>query len=458
MIEALRMDRRFYYSTLAVLLFFLGHTSDISGQRLVFDVIHYDAQVEPDIMTKSVRGKVVLRISTRSLTADARVSEIELDSGQLIIDSVSEEKIPLKFTVADRHLKIVIPPSQKEIRNIAIAYHGTPRWGIRFFPEQAQVYTVFSTSQWMPCVDAPDDRATLRMQLILPREFTATANGRLLRTFPAGSSRKIVHEWLQDKPIPTYIFGFAAGRFVVTDDGPGQPRLRYMVSVGGNGGSNSAPVFTAEEVRRIFRETRNMIEFFENRSGVRYADHTYTQVLAAGGADQEMSSFTALRQTYGKEVLANERAVWLSAHELAHQWWGNMVTCRDWNHFWLNEGLATFMAAAFLEHRYGREEYLKEVETYRTNYEKVRAAGKDKSLVFPDWLNPTPEDRTLVYDKGAYVLHLLRQEIGDDAFWSGLRLYTRRYWIKSVTTPDFQTAMEEGSGKRLDTFFQKWVY
>src|SRR4029077_16097967 len=112
--------------------------------------------------------------------------------------------------------------------------------------------------------------------------------------------------------------------------------------------------------------------------------------------------FTALNDTYGKKVLANDHDIWLGAHELAHQWWGIMVTGRDWNHFWLNEGMATFMAAAYLEHRFGRADYLREIESYRTNYERVLKAGHDKSLVFPAWLKPTADDRTLVYDKGAY--------------------------------------------------------
>ena len=91
-------------------------------------------------------------------------------------------------------------------------------------------------------------------------------------------------------------------------------------------------------------------------------------------------------------------------------------------------------------------------------YERVRDAGKDGSLVFPDWLHPTAEDRTLVYDKGAYVLHLLREEMGEKAFWSGLRSYTRKYFGKSVTTADFQAAMQQATDKDLSAFFNKWVY
>jgi aminopeptidase N len=464
MIEA-RTMKNFLNIPLAMRLFILLWLPlTINAYEQKFDVTHYDAEVEPDIAGKSVRGKVVLRISISAspMSNSNKVgnAEIQLDCGQLTIDSVSEGKSRLQFSVADRHLKISLPQSHDTFRQITVEYHGRPRWGIFFFPEQQQVYTLYSTSQWLPCVDAPEDRATLRMRLILRPELTAVANGTVIKRgnhiSTLAAPGKIVHEWVQTKPIPSYIFGFAAGPFKVIKETSGRTQLHYLAPTE-NRGPNEV-LFTPEQLRRIFRDTRDMIEFYEDRSGVPYSDPVYTQVLAAGGVEQEMSSFTALRATYGKDVLANERDITLGAHELAHQWWGNMVTCRDWNHMWLNEGIATFMAAAYLEHRFGREEYLKQIETSRAAYEKVRAAGKDKSLVFPDWLHPTDDDRTLVYDKGAYVVHLLREELGENRFWSALRLYTRRYWMKSVTTPDFQKAMEEGGGRQLDAFFQKWVY
>jgi aminopeptidase N len=108
-------------------------------------------------------------------------------------------------------------------------------------------------------------------------------------------------------------------------------------------------------------------------------------------------------------VLADPHDVWLEAHEFAHQWWGNGVTCRDWNHFWLNEGLATFMADAYKEHRLGPAAYQTEIEVSGARYERVRAAGHDRTLVFPDWSHPSAEDRVLVDHKGADVLHLLRE-------------------------------------------------
>jgi len=400
------------------------------------DVLHYAATLEPDIAAKSVKGTVRIR-----LIADT--PEVEFNCGDLTIDSVRLGGAALKFSVLDHHLRVSIP---KRAQEIDIEFHGIPKRGIRFFPDRQQVYTIFSTSQWMVCVDDPSDKATLTFKLILPANLTPIANGQLVSQRELPNNRR-VSEWQQRTPIPTYVFGFAAGPFQTFKEKHGNVELQYF-----------AINYNENEVRRIFRETPDMLDFFEAHAGVKYADRTYTQVLAAGGVEQEMSSFTALRETYGRELLDNEQGLWLGAHEFAHQWWGNMVTCRDWNHFWLNEGIATFMAAAYIEHRFGRAAYLREIEENHANYEKVRAAGKDKSLVFPDWLHPTREDRTLVYDKGAYVLHLLREEMGERAFWNGLRLFTQRHFGKSVVTGDFVAAMEEANGKSLKEFFAKWIY
>jgi aminopeptidase N len=137
---------------------------------------------------------------------------------------------------------------------------------------------------------------------------------------------------------------------------------------------------------------------------------------------------------------------------------GQHITCAAWTHMWLNEGVATFMAAAFMEQRFGRDEYLRAVENWQSRSAAVRDAGHDRSLVFPDWDHPTADDRTLVYQKGAYVLHLLREILGESLFWSGLRDYTRRYAGLTVTTSDFQQAMERSTHQDLAAFFRTWVY
>ena len=143
---------------------------------------------------------------------------------------------------------------------------------------------------------------------------------------------------------------------------------------------------------------------------------------------------------------------------MAHQWYGIGIACKDWSDFWLNEGVATYLADAFLEERFGRERYEKEIAESRTIYEVLKNAGKDRALSYHDWNTTQEAGGRLPYHKGAWVLHLLRQKMGDELFWRGLRGYTRDHWGKAVTSLDLQRSMESAAGESLADFFNKWVY
>src|SRR5215213_11072277 len=208
------------------------------------DVIHYSATLEPDIAAKSVKGTVRIRFLTDS-------QEAEFNCGDLAVDSVRLAGAPLKFSVVDHRLRISLPLGSRASREIEIEFHGTPKRGIRFFPDRQQVYTVFSTSQWMVCVDDPADKATLTFKLILPEGLTPIANGALVsqRELP---NNKRLSEWRQQTAIPTYIFGFAAGPFQLVKERRRNVELQYL-----------ATNYTASEVRRVFRDTPDMLVFFE---------------------------------------------------------------------------------------------------------------------------------------------------------------------------------------------------
>ena len=410
-----------------------------SAERAAIDVVHYDATLDPDLQAGTVVGAVRIRI-----VAATGADELTLDRGALAIDSVRIGAVDQRFDVRERRVVVHLDPplSAGATREIEVAYHGTPRSGLQFPPDRSQVYAIFTTSDWLPSVDGPHDRATLRLRVTLPAGLAAAGVGRSQPASPTAGAKR-VHEWRLDHPAPTYTFGFAAGRFTEVAAG----RLRFL----GDG-------FSAAELRQVFAETGAMLRFFERRAGVPYPHATYTQALVARTAGQEMSGLSLMSEAYGRGVLADPTAITLGAHEAAHQWWGNLVTCEAWTHFWLNEGMATFMAAAFLEERFGRPVYDRAVERFRVEYARVRDAGGDRSLVFPDWNRPTADDRTLVYQKGALVLHELRTLLGDQAFWDGVRAYTRAHAGQSVTTPDFQKAMEASSKRDLAPFFAQWVY
>lgn len=197
-----------------------------------------------------------------------------------------------------------------------------------------------------------------------------------------------------------------------------------------------------------------MIRFFEHRAGTEF-EGDYTQVLVTRTIGQEAAGLALLSEQYGKTVLADPTAEGLIAHEIAHQWWGVSVTCKDWGHFWLNEGFATFMTAVYLGHRHGASEYVEQVEKWKARWEKLKAAGTDHPLVYSVWSNPSADDRAVVYQKGAYVLHLLRLEMGEDAFWRGIRRYTKWAEVDAAAMPDRPTLRDLGDGialMRLPTF------
>ncbi|MEM9679926.1 MAG: M1 family aminopeptidase [Bacteroidota bacterium] len=210
-------------------------------------------------------------------------------------------------------------------------------------------------------------------------------------------------------------------------------------------------------MEQIFQYTGDMVSFFEEKTGIRLPQDSYSQILI-GHHYQEMSGFAILRKSYGELVLNDSTETNLIAHELAHQWWGNSITCKNWNHFWLNEGFATFMSAAYNEHRFGKAKYQENIDAYFKVYDAIKSKGGDNPLVFERWLNPSRDDRNLVYFKGAYVLHLLRIELGEALFWKGIKEYSRAYYGKAVTTKDFQLAMEKASNQSLKDFFEEWVY
>jgi aminopeptidase N len=270
------------------------------------------------------------------------------------------------------------------------------------------------------------------------------ANGQLLEV-EEKDERRVFH-WKQHFESPAYTYGFAIGRFHKFEMAGNEVKI-----------NNYARSYSSEELEQIFVETSNMISFFEEKSGVEYDHGSYSQILI-GNHFQEMSGFSVLKEAYGKMVLKDSTETNLISHELAHQWWGNRITCKSWNHFWLHEAIATYMSAAYNECRFGKDKYNADIQSYLKVYQDIKNRKKDRSLVFEDWSNPSRDDRNIVYFKGAYVLHLLREEVGDQNFWNGLRYYSQKYFDKLVTTVDFQSAMQEIAGRDLDLFFNEWVY
>jgi len=409
------------------------------------DVSHYTVALELDVDRGTISGREILELTMR-----APDTAIVVNSGALVVDSVRTSganggRISFKQDAQRLIVTLPAPAREGERQRLDITYHGTPRTGLTLLAGGGQAYTTFSTSQWMPAVDAPADRATLDLEVSMPAGWRAAGSGREVEQ--RTRDNRTTYRWRHERETSSFLYGFVAGTFAEATGKRGNVSLRYLGSA-----------FSAGELQQIFRETPDMLAFFEERAGVPYPGDSYTQALVAMSGGQELSGLSHMSEAYGRAVLADATATGLIAHELAHQWWGDLVTNRDWTHFWLNEGFATFMAAAYEERARGHDAYLADVEGWRKRVERLRASGTDRPLVFPDWNRPTADDRAVVYQKGALVLHELRELLGDQPFWTAIRAYTREYAGHDVTSPGMQRAFETSSGRNLTAFFAEWVY
>jgi aminopeptidase N len=409
------------------------------------DVSRYTISLDLDVDHGAISGTELLELTMRAPGA-----AIVLNSGTLVVDSVRQfgaggESVPFRQDAQRLIVTLPAPARQGDLRRLHIEYHGTPRTGLTLLAGNAQSYTAFSTSHWMPAVDAPADRAALDLEVSMPAGWRAAGSG--LEVERRTRDGRTTYRWHHERETSSFLYGFVAGRFAEASDRHGAVTLNYL------GGA-----FSSEQLRRIFRDTPAMMAFFEERAGLPYPGASYTQALVATSGGQELSGLAHMSEAYGHTVLADVTATSLIAHELAHQWWGDLVTNRDWTHFWLNEGFATFMAAAYKERARGRDAYMADVNGWRSRVERLRAAGNDRALVFPDWNRPTADDRAVVYQKGALTLHDLRELLGDAAFWTALRAYTQAHAGRPVTSPDLQRAFEASSGRDLRAFFDERVY
>lgn len=403
------------------------------------DVLHYHVTLEPNIPERSIEGNVHI-----TFTTDGIRNQVTFDCGNLTIDKV-EGQFVQSFVQEDQKLIIHFSKPLEGEQQLHIFYQGTPTRGVVFSTEPLQMYTVYFTHEWMVCHDQPHDRASIRMDVIVPAELTCIATGTWTGKQEV-KDNKVMYSWHQQVATPPYTYGFAIGPFTKISEEVQGRRFDYY-----------SAQHDSAELSTIFTSSADILHFFEEKSGVSYFQSSYSQVLI-GNHYQEMSGFAVLKDSYGDMILKDSTEINLIAHELAHQWWGNMITCQDLGHFWLNEAFATFMSAAYNEKRFGRDKYMQNISAYEEVYDKIKAKGSDKPLVFESWTHPTADDRNLVYFKGAYVLHKLREALGDEKFWKGIKSYSQQFYGKSVVTQDFQQAMEKATQKDLTAFFDEWVY
>ncbi len=407
------------------------------------DVVHYDVEVKPDFDQRTITGRTTIRF--RSL--ESSLSEVSFSPNAMSIDEARMNGTALRVVRATDSIAVRLsrPVLRGQMAEITVRYSGKPARGLTF--EGRAVYSSYFTCDWMICrQDDPGDKATLQMSLLLPNDTMSWGPGTLRsRAAVAGGLERQV--WREDRPFSSYLFGFAAGEFQHTTEKHGQTELTYL--------STTA---TPERLGRLFAPTASMLQFFEQKAGVSFPQPRYVQLHVDGSVAQEAINFSVLGDEVLAPMLTTPEEDWAIAHELAHQWWGNLVTCADWTHFWLNEGITTFMVAAWKEHRWGRPAYDRELAILQRRADEATAAGLDVPLTYSGGYPSLRLRRAITYSKGALFIDRLRRELGDEVFWRALQRYTRAYAGGVVESRDFQRAVEQASGRDLQALFAKWVY
>jgi aminopeptidase N len=406
------------------------------------DVVRYSLALRPDLNAGTVAG-----IEAVEFTAANGVTQLRFSANALTVERATLDGRPIDFAATAQGVAFTLPAPSTSGRTstLRIVYAGKPRRGL--VQEPGALYASYFACDWMFCLqDAPGDKAWFDLDLHLPAGAASVGSGRRLGEVP-GDDGLTVHRWRARRPYSPYLFGFAAGALRFAPRPQGASRFTYVNATGAEA-----------DLGRLFAETPAIAAFLEAKAGLPLPEQGYTQVLVQGQEAQETASFSLI----GREALdrdAREPAKqWIIAHEMSHQWWGNLVTCATWQDLWLNEGFATFMTAAWKQQRFGEAAYQAELDIARGRLKRAAELGFDKPLTWNGAYPSLAARRAVQYSKGALFLDRLRGEIGDAAFWAGIRTYTRRFAGRTVRSADFERVMAEASGRDLSHLFAEWVY
>jgi aminopeptidase N len=436
--------------------------TDSSDQRKYapdreIDILNLALDITPDFTRRTISGKATLSFQPIAKP----LSELRLDAVELDIQSVTATEALAGFQVTDKKLLLTfanpVAPGKQVTATVTYSaqptrglYFRTPEMGYK--PGDTHLFTQGEASEarhWCPSFDSPNEKFTSEVTCRVPEGMTVLSNGRLVSDEKdPGTGLRVVH-WKQDKPHTSYLISLLAGYFKSVEDRYRDIPLAFYT-----------PASDIGEAASSFRDTKDAMAFFEKEIGVPYPWAKYYQVcvndFVAGG--MENTSITTLtdRTLFRDETENIRSSEGLVAHELAHQWFGDLVTCKDWSHVWLNEGFATYYAHLYDGHKNGRDSML--YGLYQSARGITERTDDARPIVYRKYDDPNEQFSYLAYSKGGWVLHMLRSQLGEDLYRRCIRTYLERHQFSTVVTEDLNAVIEELSGRSYDRFFDQWVY
>ncbi|MBP7415165.1 MAG: M1 family metallopeptidase [Pyrinomonadaceae bacterium] len=457
-----------YFSFTAAILFIAAFSSFAQigkpefTRPQTFDVRHYSIRASFDRTKKMVLGDTTVSLSP--LKADLRT--VELDAVDIAFDSVTLDGKPAQFKTVDGKVIVTLDKGYgpSDVIALQFKYTASPKKGVYFVDAEsgrsahsAQIWTQGEAEEarhWIPSYDFPSDKATTEEYLTVEKDETVIGNGELIGK---ESNANGTVTWHYKMPVPhsTYLISFVIGKYVKVEDKHGDIPLGFYVYPG-----------REETAKRAFGDTAKMMAVFEELTGVKFPYNKYDQTIVAKFQFGGMENITATTMSdneiffadfdFGKSIVTD-----LVSHELAHSWFGDLVTCRNWAELWLNEGFATYMEAAYREKVNGREDYITKVRSDAGDFLVDDSINRKRHGLYNRRaadVNGLFDNAAITYNKGGAVLHMLREQVGTENFWKAVNIYLNRHKLADVESTDLKRAMEEVSGQDLGWFFDQWVY
>jgi aminopeptidase N len=425
-----------------------------------YDLEHVRLDLSFDWQAKSVRGTaantlVPLVAGVDTLTfhaADLAVERVEV-SGSALPFSLDPDQQTLTVRLGRAY-----GPADK--LTVAVTYSAKPRSGLYFVgPDKgypAKPRQIYSQGEpqlnrhWFHSWDYPNDRATTELLATVERPLEAVSNGKLVEVIERSDGKRTFH-WSMEQPHTTYLVSIVVSEWVkVSDTWRGIPVDYYV------------PPGWEDKARRSFGQTPDILEFFSQATGHPYPYAKYAQTTVAdfqwGGMENISATTQTLRTLHDERAALDFSSEGLVAHEAAHQWFGDFVTCDGWDHIWLNEGFAVYFTALYKGHARGEDELAWEIDGVKEGYLEEDKEEYRRPIVNRRYVDPIAMFDGHTYDKGGLVLHMLRGWVGEEGWKKGIASYLARHALTTVTTSDFQAAMEEATGVSLGELFDQYVY
>ena len=415
------------------------------------DVKHYNLTIEVNDTTNSIQAKMIVSLKFKQLVNEFQLDFVEKDStGKgMSIESVFQNNDTVSYTHIDN--KITIQPNfvnTDSLFNFEIKYNGVAKDGLIIGENLHGDRTFFADNwpnrahNWFPCVDHPSDKATVEYIVKAPNHYQVIANGYLFEETNLSNNLNLSH-YKTIVPLPTKVMVIGIARFSVQHIGE-----THNIPV-----STWVYPQTKEQGFYDFTNSKNILNFFIEKFG----EYPYQKLANVQSTTQFGGMENAGAIFYFEKIVTgaqnHEDTI---AHEIVHQWFGNSASEIDWPHIWLSEGFANYFTSLYILETKGegafQQRIKEERETVLNFYKKKQTPVIDtENTNLMSLLNANS------YEKGAWVLHMLRKKLGDETFWKGIRSYYEKFKLNNASTNDFKNVMAEVSGENLDTFFTQWL-